>query len=99
MRKAQEKLDTLKQYSGYQVSQALEEEDDDQLECMGNAGGVQVPNETSEEEDEAVPPQTGTKRTHSVSQHPDQLAVCINHNVLILTVADNFSLLAVATGA
>ncbi|KAI8595890.1 ring finger and WD repeat domain 2 [Dissophora ornata] len=72
MRKAQEKLDALKQYSGYQVSQTLEEEDDDQLECMGNAGGAQVPNETSEEEDEAVPPQTGTKRTHSQLERDDK---------------------------
>ncbi|KAF8983200.1 coatomer subunit alpha [Entomortierella lignicola] len=65
MRKAQEKLDALKQYNGYQTTQSLEEEEDDQLECIGGSGGVQVPNEVSEEEDEAVPPQAGTKRAHS----------------------------------
>ncbi|KAF9116690.1 coatomer subunit alpha [Mortierella sp. AM989] len=65
MRKAQEKLEALKQYNEYQTSQSLEEEDDDQLECIGGSGGVQVPNEVSEEEDEAVPPQAGSKRSHS----------------------------------
>ncbi|KAF9435725.1 RING finger and WD repeat domain-containing protein 2 [Entomortierella beljakovae] len=64
MQRAQEKLDLLKQYSGNQTNQSLEEDDDDQLEIGGSAG-VQVPNEASEEEDEAVPPQTGSKRSHS----------------------------------
>lgn len=65
MRKAQEKLDTLKQCSGYQVTQSLEEEDDDQLESIGNSGGVTVPNQVSEEEEVAVPLQSGSKRTHA----------------------------------
>ncbi|KAG0359915.1 coatomer subunit alpha [Gamsiella multidivaricata] len=71
MRKAEEKLEALKQYNGYQITQTLEE-DDDQLECAGNSGGVQVPNEVSEEEDEAVPPQTGSKRPHSELEHDEK---------------------------
>ncbi|KAG0294086.1 RING finger and WD repeat domain-containing protein 2, partial [Dissophora globulifera] len=65
MRKAQDKLDQLKQHSGYQITQALEEEEDDQAECTGNSGCMQVPNEASEEEDEAVPPQAGNKRSRA----------------------------------
>ncbi|KAG0257273.1 RING finger and WD repeat domain-containing protein 2 [Mortierella polycephala] len=68
MRKAQEKLDALKLYSGYQITQGIEEDDEEQLECMGGSGGVQVPNETSEEEDETVPLQAGSKRSHFVME-------------------------------
>ncbi|KFH67420.1 hypothetical protein MVEG_06152 [Podila verticillata NRRL 6337] len=63
MRKVQEKLDNLKQQAGYQHSFGVVEEDDDQIE-HGIAGGAQVPNEASEEEDEAVPAQqAGSKRS------------------------------------
>lgn len=79
MRKAQDKLDTLKQCSGYQVTQSLEEEDDDQLESIGNSGGAQVPNQVSEEEEVAVPLQAGPKRAHTVRQRPrfdKRIAIC-----------------------
>jgi hypothetical protein len=57
----------LKQYSGFQaVNRSVEDEEEELLDGMGVLGGVQVPNEVSEEEDEAVPPQTGSKRSHSV---------------------------------
>ncbi|KAI1321446.1 RING finger and WD repeat domain-containing protein 2 [Mortierella claussenii] len=72
MRKAREKLASLKQLKDYQSTQSLEEEDDDQLECMSGFAGVQVPNEVSEEEDEAVPPQTGSKRSHSQLERDDK---------------------------
>ncbi|ORZ24842.1 WD40-repeat-containing domain protein [Lobosporangium transversale] len=72
MRKAQEKLDMLKRQNGYQTTQSLEEEDDDSLECIGNSAGVQVPNEVSEEEDETVPAQAGTKRSHSQLEQDDK---------------------------
>ncbi|KAF9353889.1 coatomer subunit alpha, partial [Mortierella sp. AD094] len=72
MRKAQERLDALKQYNGYQTTHSLEEEDDDQLECISGSGGVQVPNEASEEEDEAVPPQAGSKRSHAHLERDDK---------------------------
>lgn len=66
MRKVQEKLDTLKQRAGYQNSFGAVEEDEDQNE-HGIAGGAQVPNEASEEEDEAVPlQQAGSKRSRTV---------------------------------
>lgn len=66
MRKVQEKLDNLKQQAGYQHSFGVVEEDDDQIE-HGIAGGAQVPNEASEEEDEAVPAQqAGSKRSRTV---------------------------------
>ncbi|KAG0207041.1 RING finger and WD repeat domain-containing protein 2 [Mortierella sp. NVP41] len=66
VRKAEKKLDSLKQYSGYQaVTRTIEEEEDESIDGMGIAGGVQVPNEVSEEEDEAVPAQAGSKRSHS----------------------------------
>ena|SRR5690554_6599648 len=80
MRKAQEKLDALKLYSGYQITQGIEEDDEEQLECMGGSGGVQVPNETSEEEDETVPLQAGSKRSHFVSEnciHNAELFFCL----------------------
>ncbi|KAF9372908.1 coatomer subunit alpha, partial [Mortierella sp. AD011] len=72
MRKAQEKLDALKQYNGYQTTHSLEEEEEDQLECISGSGGVQVPNEASEEEDEAVPPQAGSKRSHAHLERDDK---------------------------
>lgn len=66
MRKVQEKLDILKQQTGYQNSFGVVEEDEDQIE-HGIAGGAQVPNEASEEEDEAVPAQQpGSKRSRTV---------------------------------
>ncbi|KAF8943259.1 RING finger and WD repeat domain-containing protein 2 [Haplosporangium gracile] len=66
VRKAEKKLDVLKQYSGFQaVTRSLEDEEEELLDGLGVLGGVQVPNEVSEEEDEAVPPQTGSKRSHS----------------------------------
>ncbi|KAF9983256.1 coatomer subunit alpha [Modicella reniformis] len=74
MRKAQEKLDELKLCSGYQVTQGLEEEDDDQLECIGSSGGVQVPNQVSEEEEEAVPLRTGSKRAHPINVNKQRVA-------------------------
>ncbi|KAK3814122.1 MAG: WD40-repeat-containing domain protein [Benniella sp.] len=67
MRRAQEKLDALKLCGGYQVTQVVEEEDDDQLESIGNSSGVQVPNQVSEEEEEAVPLQAGPKGAHTES--------------------------------
>jgi len=66
MRRAQEKLDALKLCGGYQVTQVVEEEDDDQLESIGNSSGAQVPNQVSEEEEEAVPLQAGPKGAHTV---------------------------------
>ncbi|CAO3567260.1 unnamed protein product [Mortierella alpina] len=72
MRKAQDKLDVLKQHSGYQITQGLDDEEDDQLECMGSSGGVPVPNEVSEEEEEAVPPQAGSKRSHAQLEREDR---------------------------
>ncbi|KAK3847422.1 MAG: WD40-repeat-containing domain protein [Linnemannia gamsii] len=66
VRKAEKKLDIMKQYSGYQaVTRSIEDEEEELLDGMGVLGGVQVPNEVSEEEDEAVPPQAGSKRSHS----------------------------------
>lgn len=66
VRKAEKKLDVLKQYSGFQaVTRSIEDEEEELLDGAGVLGGVQVPNEVSEEEDEAVPPQTGSKRSHS----------------------------------
>ncbi|KAG0094090.1 RING finger and WD repeat domain-containing protein 2 [Podila epicladia] len=65
MRKVQEKLDALKQQAGYQNSFGVVDDDEDQIE-HGIAGGAQVPNEASEEEDEAVPPQqAGSKRSRT----------------------------------
>ncbi|KAG0017481.1 coatomer subunit alpha [Podila clonocystis] len=72
MRKVQEKLDTLKQLAGYQNSFSVVEEDEDQME-HGIAGGAQVPNEASEEEDEAVPPQqAGSKRSRTQLELDDK---------------------------
>ncbi|KAF9579760.1 hypothetical protein BGW38_003857, partial [Lunasporangiospora selenospora] len=70
MRMAQEKLDALKQSQGSHTTQELKEEEtvdeeEDPLDSTNSANGVQVPNEVSEEEDEAVPPQAGSKRSHS----------------------------------
>ncbi|KAF9317581.1 coatomer subunit alpha [Podila horticola] len=72
MRKVQEKLDTLKQRAGYQNSFGAVEEDEDQNE-HGIAGGAQVPNEASEEEDEAVPlQQAGSKRSRTQLELDDK---------------------------
>ncbi|KAF9930775.1 RING finger and WD repeat domain-containing protein 2 [Linnemannia zychae] len=65
VRKAEKKLDTLKQYSGFQAATRLIEDDEEEVLDVMGVLGVQVPNEVSEEEDEAVPPQTGSKRSHS----------------------------------
>ncbi|KAF9428366.1 coatomer subunit alpha [Podila epigama] len=67
MRKVKEKLDSLKRHSGTQVALAsIVDEREEQAE-QGIAGGAQVPNEASEEEeDEAVPAQlTGSKRSRT----------------------------------
>ncbi|GJJ72634.1 E3 ubiquitin-protein ligase RFWD2 [Entomortierella parvispora] len=71
LRRAHEKLEVLKQYNGYTTTQGLEEDEEDQL----NSGGAQVPNQVSEEEDEAVPARVGSKRTLSQMERENKSEV------------------------
>ncbi|KAG0333235.1 coatomer subunit alpha [Podila humilis] len=63
MRNVQDKLNRLKHHAAQQTSLSVIEDDEDQIE---QPGGAQVPNEASEEEDEAVPAQqAGSKRSRT----------------------------------